>query len=439
MPKENKPLSESGRQNLYEEMGALIEDCCPLLEKRAIILRMMQEPTGSDEHLNRYKLLLEVHLTVLYAIIEVATVMRADLRSKQNAEKRENLKYLVFVIHEFYKSLFLGKKGKRIWDKAIELMADSNDENLTDQLKSIEDNIQIYMKKYFTQDSKEKRDAFVHYDENLLQLYQTTVAVYEEELTQMTNSFLAIAAPINRLLLKILLPCDIMGQNETLFKASARENALRNALKDALTQLDSNIIHFTQSLDRIMKLCRIPELLAANESFGLNDDAINQINEAIDWCKPGVLAHFFYIDISVAMKGFLCSESRIESLWHLTRMYLIIYEAYKKLFDGDNGSLWNKYIRKPLEDESKHAIDLIIVEVAMKAIMQDKVVENIRQGYVHIRQKKEFRLTDLMTFMADINAVTILSKSLFFIKSLAKLLTLSKDAMNVLAKDKYII
>ena len=44
-----------------------------------------------------------------------------------------------------------------------------------------------------------------------------------------------------------------------------------------------------------------------------------------------------------------------------------------------------------------------------------------------------------MTFMADINAVTILSKSLFFIKSLAKLLTLSKDAMNVLAKDKYII
>ena len=43
MPKENKPLSESGRQNLYEEMGALIEDCCPLLEKRAIILRMMQE------------------------------------------------------------------------------------------------------------------------------------------------------------------------------------------------------------------------------------------------------------------------------------------------------------------------------------------------------------------------------------------------------------
>ena len=247
MPKENKPLSESGRQNLYEEMGALIEDCCPLLEKRAIILRAMQEPTGSDEHLNRYKLLLEVHLTVLYAIIEVATVMRADLRSKQNAEKRENLKYLVFVIHEFYKSLFLGKKGKRIWDKAIELIADSNDENLTDQLKSIEDNIQIYTKKYFTQDSKEKRDAFVHYDENLLQLYQTTVAVYEEELTQMTNSFLAIAAPINRLLLNVLLPCDIMGQNEPLFKASARENTLLNALKDVLTQLDSNIIHFTKT------------------------------------------------------------------------------------------------------------------------------------------------------------------------------------------------
>lgn len=279
----------------------------------------------------------------------------------------------------------------------------------------------------------------MHYDENLLQLYQTTVAVYEEELTQMTNSFLAIAAPINRLLLNVLLPCDIMGQNEPLFKASARENTLLNALKDVLTQLDSNIIHFTQTLDRIMKLCRIPELLAANESFGLNDDAINQINKTIDWCKPGVLVHYFYIDISVAMKGFLCAESRIERLWHLTRMYLIMYEAHKKLFDGDDGSLWNKYIRKPLEDESKHAIDLVKVEVAMKAIMQDKVVENIRQGYVHIRQKKEFRLTDLMTFMADINAETILSKSLTFIKSLAKLITLSKDAMNVLAKDKSII
>lgn len=82
---------------------------------------------------------------------------------------------------------------------------------------------------------------------------------------------------------------------------------------------------------------------------------------------------------------------------------------------------------------------MVIVETAMKAIMQDKVVENIRHGYVHIRQKKEFRLTDLMTFMADINAVTILNKSLFFIKSLARLLTLSKEAMNVLAKDKSII
>ena len=439
MPKENKPFSEAGRKKLYEEMNALIEDCCPLLEKRTIMLRALEEHPNSDELLCSYKLLLEVHLTVLYVIIEVAIVLRADLRSKQNAEKRENLKYLVFVIHEFYKALFLGKGKKRIWDEVVKILENPNDESLTNQLKSIEKNIQCYKEKYFTQDSKDKRDAFVHYDEDLLQLYQTTVNVNEEELMQMANSFLAISARINQLLLRVFFPCDMIDQNDSLFKASARENTLRDALKDGLTKLDSNIIHFTQSLDRIVRLCRIPELLAANKTLGLSNDAINQIKDTTDWCKPGVLTHFFYIDISVAMKGYLCAESRIESLWHLTRMYLIIYEAHKKLFAREEESLWNKYIRKPLNGESKHATDLVMVETTMKAIMQDKVVENVRQAYVHIRHKKVFRLTDLLTFMAELDAVTILSKSLLFIKSLNKLLTLSNEVMNVLVKDKSII
>lgn len=439
MQKKNKTLSEAGRKKLYEEMGAMIEECCPLLEKRVIMLRAFQESTSSDELSCNYKLLLEIHLTVLYAIIEVAIVMRADLRSKQNAEKRENLKYLVFVIHEFYKSLFHNREGKRVWNQTKEILAAPKDKSLTDQLKSIEDNIQSYADKYFTQDFKNKRDAFVHYDENLIQLYQTTVDVNEEDLAQMAISFLAIAAPINHLLLNVLLPYDIMGYNEPLFKASARENTLGDALKKVLTQLDANIIHFTQSLARIIRLCRIPELLAANKSLELSDNAITQIRNTTDWSKPGVLVHFIYIDISVAMKGYLCAESRIENLWHLTRMYLIMYEAHKKLFEGGEDSLWNKYIRKPLENKTNYAIDLVMVEATMKAIMQDKRVENMRQAYVHIRQGKKFRLTDLLIFMADFDAVTILSKSLFFIKLLAKLLTLSKDAMNVLAKEKSII
>ncbi len=435
MPKENKPLSEAGRKKLYKNFGAMIEDCCPLLEKRVIIFRAMQELTCSNELLNRYKLLLEVHLTVLYSIIEVAIVMRADLRSKKNAEKRENLKYLVFVIHEFYKSLFHGREGKSVWNQMKEILATIKDKCLTDQLSSIEDNIQSYKDKYFNQNSKDMRDTFVHYDDNVLKLYKAIVNVNEEELTQMVISFLAITTPINQLLQRVLLFCDIVEQNDPMFKASAREDMFRNTLKDTQTQLDSKLIHFTQSLDQIMRLCSRLEQLVANKTLGLNDDAITQIKDTTDLSKLDVLTHFFYIDICVAMKGYLCAESRIESLWHLTRMYLIIYEAHKILFAREEHSLWNKLIRKPLDSETKNAKDLVMVEANMNAIMQDKVVENVRQAYVHIRQGKKFRLTNLMTFMAELDTVSILDKSLLFIKMLTKLLTLSKDAINFLVKE----
>lgn len=434
MLKENKPLSEVGRKNLYKDLEAMIEDCCPLLENRAIIFREMQDLTCSNELLNRYKLLLEVHLTVLYAIIEVAIVMRADLRSKNNAEKRENLKYLVFAIHEFYKSLFYGREGKSVWNQTKDILATLKDKSMTDQLSSIEDNIQSYKDKYFNPNSKDIRDTFVHYDDNVFKLYKAIVNVNEEELTQMVISFLAMAKPIHQLLLRVLLSCDIMELNEPMFKASVREDTFRNALKDTLTHIDSNFIHFTKSLDKIMRLCSRLELLASNKTLGLNDDTITQIKDTTDLCKLGVLIHFFYIDICVAMKGYLCAESRIESLWHLTRMYLIIYETHKKLFAREEHSLWNKLIRKPLDGATKNAKDLVMVEANMNAIMQDKVVENVRQAYVHIRQGKKFRLTNLMTFMAELDTVSILDKSLLFIKIVTKLLTLSKDAINVLQK-----
>lgn len=431
MRKENRPLSEERRMKMYEDMGALIQEIFPLLEKRAITLHALESYDSSEEIHRLSKLMMETHLTVIYAIIEVAIVLRADFRATENAERRENLKYITFVILEFYKSLFLKKKnGKRVWDEVAEVLAESQSELMQKQINAIEDSVQKFKEQYFNDVIKTKRDVSVHYDFDLELMYQMLVNTDEEKDCQMVNAFLAIATPINRLL-HLMLPYVESEQSKALFQTSTKEEALRDALSKKLPQFEQGIDHFSQSLDGIMKNVKISNILTEKNPLSLSVDTSKEVYGITNMITPGALAHYFYIDISVAMKGYLCAESLIERRWHLTRMYLIIYEGYKKMFGNKEGdSLWERYIRKPLEGEESYISEIEEVETGMDGIMQDKKVEDIRNKYVHIRNGKKFYFSKLLYFMADLDAEEILNKALCFVLLLNQMTNLSKDALD---------
>ena len=200
----SKPASDNTIKQLATNMGCVINDCFPKLINCINGLSKLEEIHQSDGVENNnyydYKNVLEMHSSVLYTIIEVACSFRADFYSNITIEKRVNLKYIVYITSEFFKSCFiLNKKNKSLWNSVSEHLLSLNIAVINRNITKVNENISQYKELYYDKD-KENRDIAVHYDFDLCKLYDYLVNISEENEAQRLCDFMAIVQPIHNIL-----------------------------------------------------------------------------------------------------------------------------------------------------------------------------------------------------------------------------------------------
>lgn len=317
----SKPASEITINELSANMGSVINELFPVLRnciKGLSKLEDMQKAYSIDSNnYNEYKKILEIHSSVLYVIIEAACAFRADFKSNIAIEKRINLKYVVQITSEFFKAVFIPlRSNKTLWnDVSVHLSSLGFDVAKF----NIEESIEKYDNDYFQKD-KDNRDISVHYDLDLVKLYEYLVNMSEEKEAKRLCDFMAIVQPLNQLitLYSSLIIKRIQAEDTSVLLDNDVENIIFGKLKEELyPQIGSSLQHFAKLLDGNMHLYRLVEKLPMGNS------GLERIKAFRNYTKISILLHYIYMDLGTASLDFP------PEVWEeIERLYLDEFDTF---------------------------------------------------------------------------------------------------------------
>lgn len=440
------PASETTRSNLSANMSKLINECFPLLRNCVKGLSKLEDIYKSnsidDKNYNDYKNVLEFHSSLLYVIIEVACVFRADFKSSIAIEKRTNLKYIVYITSEFFKSVFY-KENKSLWNDVSTHLSTLNIDAINSGIINVNENISRYKDLYYDKD-KNDRDISVHYDYDIIKLYKYVVGISEEKESQRLCAFLAIVQPLNKLLTfyTSVILFKLVGEDTTELSETKFEHDFFEKFKEKnYKSVGDSIQHFSELLDKNMRIYSTVDRLPSNITSILGEESVQKIKSMRNYASLSLILHYIYIDLGTTIRGYLQSESYIEKRWILIRINVIIYEGWKKIYKQQpNGekSLWEQFIYAPLiliEDEAIKE-EITTVNCLLDAYKEYKQMEEIRHKYIHLRKHKKNNLPDLFNELLKFNSYKELNKSLDFLKLLPRIIKLNIKSMQIAAEEE---
>lgn len=439
----SKPASDTTINNLSENMGNIIKECFPILRNcingLLKIEQMLKTKSIDNNTHNHYKKILELHSYVLYVTIELACAFRADFHSSLTIEKRINLKYIVFIISEFFKAVFVSKNKNSLWDNVSKHLSSLKIGKM--EMAEIQLSIKQYENQYYSQD-KDNRDISIHYDFDLVKLYKYLVNINEENEAQRLCDFLAIIQPLHSLLnlYSSIIVIQVQAEKTSTLSDSVSDADLFDNLKKKLyPSIGDSLLHFVDCLDKNMHTYTTLEKLPDNITAALGDSGIERIKAIRDYANTVILLHYIYMDLGSAIRGYLQSELYIEKRWNLIRINVIIYEGWKKIFKpqlGKEKSLWEQYIYKPLiqNDDESVVKEVVSINSLLDSYKDDAHMKNIRHKYIHLLDRKKNNLPDLFSKLLEQDPYHELNKSLDYLKLLPRIIKLNIKSMNLVSE-----
>lgn len=379
---------------------------------------------------------MEIYVSVLYAIIAIATFFRADFKSDIVVEKRLNLKYLCFVSTEFFKAVFIVKQPHTLWRKLESILLI---DNYTELVKLINDSSSEFRTNYF---DSGRRDISLHYDFNLEYVYQHLCEVDEEPEANHIASLLTLLQPLCLACssyLKVRYPEANIAEplSESVLHQKFR-TTLRNNIYDSIS---CSLQNFATHLDKNMESYRLVDNPQIRNM--LSEDSYMHITSFRECIKLSVLLHYFYLDLGTAVRGYLVSENYYEQQLHAIRLNVIIYEGYKKIFlpqnnDDHTQSLWEQYVRIPvLASASVEGVaEMENIERMLQGYSENKDIKNIRHHYSHFKKNNKLYLIDLWSDIISLNPIIELKKALDFLKLLSRIIKFSKPSLEYFTKKE---
>ena len=137
--------------------------------------------TLMDDHTPQlYFLTQELQNGVKFMLMDIGVLCRAELSVDNIYEKRFYLKNIQASISEGYKLIFnFGKlRKKSLWKKLMMKISEEENKELINESIEIDKNLEIFGN---TEIDKELRDLTLHYDDEMIKVYQKTLSIDSEE------------------------------------------------------------------------------------------------------------------------------------------------------------------------------------------------------------------------------------------------------------------
>lgn len=392
---------------------------------------------------------LHVRIVIQFALLELTCVAKALLNTKHPYAKRYHNKNLKAYGSECYKMLYhFGKARKHsIWSKFEGTVAALGDTELTERYKNITKQLTTFGD---TQIDKPLRDITMHYDVDMLAVYDKTVALKSEEiaakyycdindiLRQMLQLAIDVAdrldGPTKRATIKISISLLDNGRCSEFQDNPKLRDAIEMVIAQGPKELDETAT-LKKSLERTLaKMKIIAKQLPKDEAESLLDE----LRIPIDLCNTQMLLRQTFMDLSVVCEAFLNSTNTMEAGLNLRR--LVIHEAammdllYGYEEDTRDKKQWA--VIKRLVPQS-----LIARADALEGLMDILIAfidKEKRHGFVHLYDEKgEVRVSEFVDSMERLNFNYEMGVSITVAKLYEHMMLFITDLMNTIAAKKH--
>lgn len=423
----SKPASQESIQRLCEDMSKTIPSSFNLLHDTLYTygkLEQIAEKNKDRPHsIDAYKNLLELHAYLLYGNIVLSVFLLSYWRSTSSVEKRFNLKYIVFLTTELYKAIN-GKKG--IWKKLQDAFTS---DTVKSYIEDIECKLDKFSRNYCTINDKEHRNLAVHYDKNPIKVYDFLDTLDEDYEVNRASAFLEITNAYSNLVIRlsfmIIEPDDNANERFTI----KNETIFGDASGKVYLSLGDKIISMAQRLNKIQRLYSLPKTVESRWNIsGVSEKMSGFLNSV----HLGTHIHLLYLDVAVAIRAYLSSDSSIEKAIHLARLNLITYEGVRKIYTKDTDSFWQKCIVDSISSKDSVAqrevneIESLLSDASENGILFDA---EFRHNYAHIRKGRINRLPFLLERLQQLDAFAELKRPLMLLRVLPRIMQLHKTAL----------
>lgn len=394
--------------------------------------------------------LLRIYASSLFINLDLSTLLRASHRSQSNSEKRANMKYINFIIVEGYRYLFAryGEENPTadpVWVQFMKIADKLNIKELLEDFSEVEDYARIFADKYVTGIDANGRNFAIHYDINVVKLYNYLVNLDDEDVEyKRVYSYLKLNEIIFKHTLKWIEKLNIPLLNIKSDFTIPVSDIISCQLKSENKVYDAPnlvLMQSTTAIDSIMKqIGATKELIKEHNLVSSN----NEFSEAIESVFPTIHTLFMKIDLASAVRAYFKSESFIEGVLNLRRINIIVYEGLHKIYGFDESkrdrTFWSKYIVNHISSNCDQAVVELIrnTEINIKKLMLDSIINdiNLRNHSCHYRYNDNDYLIPAFHDVIALNPMVECAKIKLMLSAITKLEKCNEVSLNILKKSR---
>lgn len=416
------PAKKETIQYLYDSMGATIVDLSG--ELRAICLSSM-EPNNNLKEKPLSQSLRDLHNGLFFICIDLCSLMRAEIRAKNNIEKRFYFKTIFSAIREGYVFVYGFNDGQRKRSLWNELSYDSR-ETQKQEYQRITDSLIAFGEKLEVHDIKNIRDISLHYNDCMVAVYNVTTSLSDEEdVALLICNFLAIIKDvldyirksgieqvndddINNSKSNIELPL-----NTAFGKAFLKNDVLVNAIDQNIKQASNRLDFFKSQYDKFNKLEHYLE--SAFEDSTIHDD-FEPLDHVINVM---MILDFMRAELGSLIISYLNSESEMEHKLLIRRIYVIKTSFLRHLYGYNDSekteSIWNK-IKASIPLNSTNLLpqyNAIAEKIKQEIHVEDR---KLRALFVHFSERGKSNISRLISTLDYVNPVQVFQSACNLIK-----------------------
>lgn len=417
-------ISLKKRKELYDNLGRKILKFHPMLP----IYIVASEQCRDHAH----QVLLRCGYTMLYSIIDIASLFRAEMREAGIIGKRFGIVKLKVAVSEAFKSI-VGASP----DDTNALYSQIKASILNDSPNvclPIDNAIKKFRQNYWSQEVKDARDIAEHFSDKPYEFYQLILGANEEQETKRVNAILAIIQPLFLIITQVVNKEHLLGivDAKDVLNYSRSFEAIPEKLfvESKYNELGKLMDRDADNLNQFANNFNLPNIFKDKFSdFELNES----IRNMLQLFELMMHLEFVRLDTLYTYRAICSSELPLEQRLNLRLMYKTNHEGFKKLYgfkEDKSGTIWGTKIEAQIltySDNVWHEFDSIRFHLNFLAKQTEINDEHLVVVLTHMRKNKnKDYIPDALIELGNLNIREVMVTSMIFINVLNKIISLAQ-------------
>ena len=430
---ESKPASKETIDRLIASFGSAIGVLHKELKDGLMVRSLMDEDTPL-----LYVLTQDLQNSIKFILIDVVVSCRADFSANKLYEKRFHMKNIQASISEGYKSLlnFGSLRKKSLWKKLMRQIHEEGYPELVAEGMAIDEKLMAFGD---TEIDQELRNLTLHYDNEMIEVYNKTLSLDSEDdvvkkvsrfwdllqdvelYTDNVDKYCRLRSGLNKPFPSFSTSFDINIYRERVCQFINEDGKIARAFNEIPEDIVGSLGPIADSWNTTKRV----KTYMQNAGF-VDDPAFGKLQ---DLNNIQLLLRFMMLDMAAIVNAFLRSSSDIESSFNLRRVCITKVSTMVHLYGYTSReyeqSIWRR-IRDMVPNESYELISQSRdIDDLLRKMVSQSDDKDLRTTFVHLFDNSKMcsSVLEVMDAIEDIDPIIQLSE-------ICSLLEISKIILN---------